>query len=130
MTRVVGGQVAQQRRDSPGLLRSHAAERFVEDEEPCARGDQHGDFELALLAVAQMRGDGIGARGEAGRIERVGNLGFLFLEVAARAEAQRFGVARLGGDQAVLARGEGRMMLGRGNSVRGRGARSRAAAIR
>ena len=89
-----------------GLLRTHAGERLVEDQKLRARGDQHGDLELALFAVAQMRGAGVGPRRQPGGIEREGHGGFLLGRVGARAKPPRARMARLRRDLRVLPGGE------------------------
>ncbi len=103
---MIGGKIAQQRGDAAGLLRPHAGERLVEQQELRPRRDQHGDLELALLAVAEMRGPRAGARGQAGGIERIGDGGAFLASITLRAQTQGTGVTRMRGDQAVLVRRE------------------------
>src|SRR5690606_39755186 len=67
------------------FLRPHAGERLVQQQHLRRGGEHHGDLELALLAVAELGGDGVGAVVEQSALERAPG------GAAARRVAQRLG---------------------------------------
>jgi hypothetical protein len=61
---VIARQIAQQHDGALRLFGAHAGERLVEQQEIGAARDQHGDFELALLAARELAGNRLAAMRE------------------------------------------------------------------
>ena len=89
------------------LVRPHAGHRLVEQQHARVGGQRHGEFELAVLAVAQLATEHVGARAEADALERrARRRAQLCLAARVAPEAERVAGMRLHGERDVLERGE------------------------